>query len=106
MTSSFFKPLLLFHFTNFRNLGWWKKHSLRAGKVEILELLSPAFRKYYSRYTTAFPNKSQMNLLFAARGKYDETNFDNFSWEKYKDWSRIYQLDELVSLDGMLNEDL
>lgn len=59
-----------------------------------------------NRYTTAFPNKSQMNLLFAARGKYDETNFDNFSWEKYKDWSRIYQLDELVSLDGMLNEDL
>ena len=47
-----------------------------------------------------------MNLLFAARGKFDENNFDNFSWEKYKDWSKIYQLDELVSLDGMLNEDL
>ena len=62
------------------------------------QILFPLYDSLYKQ--------SQMNLLFAARGKFDENNFDNFSWEKYKDWSKIYQLDELVSLDGMLNEDL
>lgn len=45
-----------------------------------------------------------MELLYTVRGKYDKDNYDNFSWDKYKDWSKMYQLDELVSLDGMLNE--
>ncbi|WP_235831867.1 hypothetical protein [Paenimyroides viscosum] len=53
-----------------------------------------------------YKSKLQMNLLFAARGKYDENNYEKFSWEKYKNWSKIFQLDELVSLDAMLNEDL
>ncbi|MBO6183665.1 MAG: hypothetical protein J6O88_03095 [Chryseobacterium sp.] len=45
-----------------------------------------------------------MEFLYTARGKYDEHNYDNFSWIKYKEWSRISHLDELISLDGMLNE--
>lgn len=45
-----------------------------------------------------------MKFLYTVRGKYDKDNFDNFPWDKYKDWSRMHQLDELVSLDGMLNE--
>ena len=45
-----------------------------------------------------------MKLLYTVRGKYDKDNYDNFSWDKYKDWSRMHQLDEIVSLDGMLNE--
>ena len=45
-----------------------------------------------------------MNFLYTARGKYDKDNYDNFSWNEYKNWSRINQLEELVSLDGMLNE--
>ena len=47
-----------------------------------------------------------MKLLFAARGKYDENTNDEFSWGKYKEWSKLFHLDELVSLDGLLNEDL
>ncbi|MFV0234150.1 hypothetical protein OBK30_14005 [Empedobacter falsenii] len=47
-----------------------------------------------------------MKLLFAARGKYDENTNDEFSWEKYKEWSKLFHLEELVSLDGLLNEDL
>ncbi|MCD9855073.1 hypothetical protein LUD75_10165 [Epilithonimonas sp. JDS] len=45
-----------------------------------------------------------MELLYTIRGKYDKDNYDHFSWDKYKDWSRMHHLDELVSLDGMLNE--
>ena len=45
-----------------------------------------------------------MEILYTARGKYDKDNIDNFSWNKYKDWTKMYQLEELVSLDGLLNE--
>ena len=80
----------------------------------MLEIGSPPDFRFAVARTSQSPfplydslyKQSQMNLLFAARGKFDENNFDNFSWEKYKDWSKIYQLDELVSLDGILNEDL
>lgn len=47
-----------------------------------------------------------MKLLFAARDKYDENTNDEFSLEKYKDWSKLYHIDELVSLDAMLNKNL
>ncbi|WP_407405363.1 hypothetical protein [Chryseobacterium sp.] len=47
-----------------------------------------------------------MQILYAARGTYDEFTNDEFGWKQYKEWSRLPQLDELVSLDGMLNEDL
>ena len=33
-----------------------------------------------------------MEILYTARGKYDKDNFDNFSWDKYKDWTKMYQL--------------
>lgn len=45
-----------------------------------------------------------MTFLYTARGKYDQDNYYNFSWSEYKIWSRLNQLEELVSLDGMLNE--
>ena len=45
-----------------------------------------------------------MEILYTARGKYNKDNIDNFSWDKYKDWTKMYQLEELVSLDGLLNE--
>lgn len=45
-----------------------------------------------------------MKFLYTARGKYDEHNYDNFSWNEYKKWSKISHLEELVSLDGMLND--
>ncbi len=73
--------------------------------IEILDVKAPPSQSRFPLYDSLY-KQSQMNLLFAARGKFDENNFDNFSWEKYKDWSKIYQLDELVSLDGILNEDL
>ena len=45
-------------------------------------------------------------ITFRSKRKYDPTTNDNLSWEKYKEWSRLYHLDELVSLDGMLNKDV
>lgn len=46
-----------------------------------------------------------MTFLYTARGTYDKTyNEDGMSWEKYIAWSKLTQLTELVSLDGMLNE--
>lgn len=45
-----------------------------------------------------------MKFLYTARGKYDQNNFDTFTWNQYKEWSGIHHLEELVSLDGMLNE--
>jgi len=78
---------------------------LERTNLNFVQLLSRSSQILGSLYDS-FPNKPQMKLLFAARGKYDETTNDNFSWEKYKDWSKLYHLDELVSLDGILNEDL
>jgi len=43
-------------------------------------------------------------VWYTARNTYDSDYSENFSWKKYIDWSRLTQLTELVSLDGMLNE--
>lgn len=40
-----------------------------------------------------------MIFLYTARGTYDQ-----MSWDKYIEWSKLTHLTELVSLDGMLNE--
>jgi len=48
-----------------------------------------------------------MIFLYTARGIYDKTyDEDGMSWEKYIEWSNLAHLTELVSLDGMLNENL
>lgn len=36
----------------------------------------------------------------------ENSNVDTMGWEKYIQWSKLYQLSELVSLDAMLNETL
>jgi hypothetical protein len=46
-----------------------------------------------------------VTFYYTARGLYDENyGTEVMSWEKYVEWSRLTQLTELVSLDGMLNE--
>jgi len=46
-----------------------------------------------------------MTFLYTARGTYDSTyNEDGMSWDKYIEWSKLTHLQELVSLDGMLND--
>ena len=45
----------------------------------------------------------QTEIWFTARSIYDR-DYDESSWEKYVEWSRLTQLEELVSLDGILNE--
>lgn len=49
--------------------------------------------------------KKTMTFLYTVRGTYDKYYDEGgMSWEKYINWSRLTQLTELVSLDGMLNE--
>ena len=43
-------------------------------------------------------------VWYTVRNTYDPESTGNFSWQKYIGWSRLTQLKELVSLDGMLNE--
>lgn len=48
-----------------------------------------------------------MTVLYTARAKFDKSSeTDKMAWEKYVEWSRLSQLSELISLDGMLNERL
>ncbi|MCE7057246.1 hypothetical protein LZF95_21375 [Algoriphagus sp. AGSA1] len=48
-----------------------------------------------------------MTFLYTARGVYNKNyGEDGMSWEKYIEWSKLTHLTELVSLDGMLNENL
>lgn len=48
-----------------------------------------------------------MKILYVAKAVFNkESNTDTMGWEKYIQWSRLSQLSELVSLDGMLNETL
>jgi hypothetical protein len=50
---------------------------------------------------------TKMTVLYTARGKFDKfSDSDTMAWEKYVEWSRLSQLSELISLDGMLNERL
>lgn len=46
-----------------------------------------------------------MKLLYSARSTFDSTYIEgNKKWDDYIQWSGLYQLIELVSLDGILNE--
>ncbi len=47
--------------------------------------------------------RNDVKLWFTARNIFDR-EYDDSSWEKYIKWSRLTQLEELVSLDGLLNE--
>lgn len=48
-----------------------------------------------------------MTFLYTARGTYDKTYDEELmSWNKYIEWSKLTHLTELVSVDGMLNENL
>jgi len=42
-------------------------------------------------------------IYYTALEIYDSQTEDEFSWEKYIEWSKLTQLKELVSLDGLLN---
>ena len=44
-----------------------------------------------------------MEIWYTARKIFDE-DFDKSGWEKYIKWSRLIQLGEVVSLDGLLNK--
>ena len=46
-----------------------------------------------------------MTFYYTARGTYDKNyGIEGMPWDKYVEWSRLTQLTELVSVDGMLNE--
>src|SRR5687767_15870445 len=46
-----------------------------------------------------------MIFYYTARATYDKDYDDNgISWQKYIEWSRLVQLEELVSVDGILSE--
>ena len=48
-----------------------------------------------------------MTFYYTARSTYDkQSDEDGMSWEKYLEWSKLTHLKELVSVDGMLNENL
>lgn len=48
-----------------------------------------------------------MTFLYAATEIFDNTcDSGSLSWKEYVEWSRLYQLVELVSLDSMLNASL
>lgn len=42
-------------------------------------------------------------VWYTAREQYDDEYKVELAWEKYIEWSKLTQLKELVSLDGMLN---
>ena len=46
----------------------------------------------------------EKEILFTARNTYDSEYNSGFSWQEYLKWSKLYQLKELVSLDGILND--
>ena len=43
-------------------------------------------------------------IWYTARNTFDPDYHVAFSWEKYIEWSKLFHLKELVSLDSMLNE--
>jgi len=44
-----------------------------------------------------------MNFYYTARTTYDKSNNEGNAWEKYIEWSRLFHIKELVSLDYILN---
>jgi hypothetical protein len=42
-------------------------------------------------------------IWYTARRTFDADNQEDFGWQQYIEWSRLYQVKELVSLDGILN---
>lgn len=48
-------------------------------------------------------SNDKVEIWFTARNIYDR-DFDESGWDKYVEWSRLNQLEELVSLDGILND--
>src|SRR6476661_2506107 len=49
----------------------------------------------------------QMTFLYTARRTFDESySKDGHTWDDYIKWSKLTHLTEVVSLDGILNEDL
>ena len=44
-----------------------------------------------------------MNFCYTARKTYDKSNNEGNAWGKYIDWSRLFHIKELVSLDYILN---
>lgn len=48
-----------------------------------------------------------MTFLYTIRGAFgNNCDKDGLSWVKYIEWSKLTHLNEVVTLDGMLNEDL
>lgn len=43
------------------------------------------------------------DIYYTALKTYDSDNKNGFSWKEYIEWSEIFHLKELVSLDGILN---
>lgn len=74
--------------------------ALQSDRFEIFERLS---RLCLAGTLDAIPPMSNI-IWYTARNTYDSENKEDFSWEKYIAWSKLTQLTELVSLDGMLNE--
>ena len=48
----------------------------------------------------------QMEFLYTALETFDKTDKAGIGWDKYVQWSKLRQLTEVVSLDGMLNKKL
>lgn len=46
----------------------------------------------------------EKEILFTARNTFDSEFSSEFSWQNYLEWSKLYHLKELVSLDGILND--
>ena len=44
------------------------------------------------------------NIYFTALKTYDSDNKNGFSWNEYLEWTKLFHLEELVSLDGNLNK--
>jgi hypothetical protein len=79
--------------------------------IALKELLEVNFAITTKRYNQDFLStkyhdnmtKSNTQIWFTSRNTYEEDD-DSSGWNKYIKWSKLSQLEELVSLDGLLNE--
>ena len=46
----------------------------------------------------------ETDIYYTALKTYDSDNKYGFSWKEYIEWSKLFHVKELVSLDGILNE--